>query len=80
MNGLRLTPVGEFMLLQDRQKSDEETVGSLAGVKPCSQHIYSASLSAKVTTEEFKGVKNKNKTLHPNYIYKLFCFFSEDEF
>lgn len=55
------------MLLQDGQNRDEETVGSLAGVKPCSQCVYSASLSAKVTRKKFKGVK-QNKTLDPNYI------------
>lgn len=67
-NVLRLTPVGEFVLLQNGQKRDEETVGSLAGVKPCSQRVCLPSFSAKVIRENFRGVKNQNRTLDPNYI------------
>lgn len=50
------------MLLQDSQKRDEETVGSMAGVKPCSQCVYSASFSAKVIRE--KSLKGLNRTKH----------------
>lgn len=41
--------------------------GSLAGLKPHSQHVCSASLFAKVTVGKVKN-KNQNKTLDLKYI------------
>lgn len=59
-------------MLQDGQNRDQGTVGSLAGLKPHSQHLCSASLFAKAMREKLKGVKNQNKTLDPKHIKMSF--------